>query len=102
MSTINKNDVRDVLKYLQDGKFLPEKYKFLLFEDKREVELIWNGKTNEISNVIMPFQTIERVDEPRSEKDIAIQMSLIDYTVDKRGRQMSGWTNKLSTCLARQ
>jgi DNA modification methylase len=95
MSTINKNDVRDVLKYLQDGKFLPEKYKFLLFEDKREVELIWNGKTNEISNVIMPFQTIERVDEPRSEKDIAIQMSLIDYTVDKRGRQMSGWTNKL-------
>jgi hypothetical protein len=24
---------------------LPEKYRFLLFEDKREVELVWNGKT---------------------------------------------------------
>jgi len=27
---------------------LPEKYRFLLFEEKREVELVWNGKTNEV------------------------------------------------------
>ena len=26
------------------GKPLPEKYRFMLFEDKREVELVWNGK----------------------------------------------------------
>jgi len=27
------------------GKPLPDKYRFLLFENKREVELVWNGKT---------------------------------------------------------
>ena len=27
----------------------------LLFEDKREVELVWNGKTSEVSNIVLPF-----------------------------------------------
>ena len=57
----------DVVKYLEKGRDLPEKYRFLLFEDKREVELVWNGKTNEVTNVVLPFQTIEHVDEPRKE-----------------------------------
>ena len=32
--------------------------RFLLFDDKREVELVWNGKTGEVSNVVLPFQVI--------------------------------------------
>ena len=47
---------------------MPDRYRFLLFEDKREVELVWNGKTNEICNIVLPFQTIEQVDEPRAEQ----------------------------------
>jgi len=27
------------------------------------VELVWNGKTNEVCNVVLPFQLIEQVDE---------------------------------------
>jgi hypothetical protein len=27
------------------------KYRFLPFADKREMELIWNGKSNEINNI---------------------------------------------------
>ena len=38
------------------GKPLPDKYRFLLFDEKREVELVWNGKTNEVCNVVLPFQ----------------------------------------------
>ncbi|MBN1151340.1 site-specific DNA-methyltransferase [candidate division WOR-3 bacterium] len=87
------NEIRDINRYLEQGKPLPEKYRFLLFEDKREVELVWNGKTNEVCNVVLPFQVIEQVDEPRAEKDINIQGSLFD--VDFRGRQLKGWTNKL-------
>ena len=64
----------------------------MLFEDKREVELVWNGKTNRICNVVLPFQTIEHVDEPRSEEDKNIQESLFD---PETGRQLKGWTNKL-------
>lgn len=90
---LTDNEIRDITKYLEEGKPLPEHYRFLLFEDKREVELVWNGKTNEVTNVVLPFQVIEHVDEPRAEKDTKLQMSLFD--IDDRGRQLKGWTNKL-------
>jgi len=88
---LSENEKRDVIKYIQSGKLLPDKYRFLLFDDKREVELVWNGKSNEICNIVLPFQVIEQVDEPRSEKDTKMQMDLFDF----RGRQKSGWSNKL-------
>ncbi|MDO9538086.1 MAG: site-specific DNA-methyltransferase [Thermoplasmata archaeon] len=91
---LNENEIRDIAKYLAEGKPLPEKYRFLLFEDKREVELVWNGKTNEVTNVVMPFQTIEVVDEPRKEI-VEGQAKLFDFGIDERGRQLKGWTNKL-------
>ena len=37
--------------------------------DKRGVELIWNGKNSEVSNIVLHFRVIEQVDEPRTEKD---------------------------------
>jgi hypothetical protein len=90
---LSDNEKRDIVKFIEAGKPLPDKYRFLLFEDNREVELVWNGKTNEVTNVVLPFQTIEQVDEPRSEKEIKMQRSLFD--IDSRGRQLKGWTNKL-------
>ncbi|MFA6344276.1 MAG: site-specific DNA-methyltransferase, partial [Candidatus Gracilibacteria bacterium] len=89
---LTDNEKRDVIKYLEAGKPLPEKYRFLLFDDDREVELLWNGKTNEVTNVVLPFQVIEQIDEPRSDEKFGnAQGSLFDMT----GRQISGWTNKL-------
>ncbi len=93
---LTANEIRDIAQYLEAGKSLPEKYRFLLFEDKREVELVWNGKTSEVCHVVLPFQVIEQVDEPRSEEDqkrADMQMSFLD--VDERGRQLKGWSNKL-------
>lgn len=92
---LSDHQIRDINRYLQEGKPLPDLYRFLLFEDKREVELVWNGKTNEVTNVVLPFQTIEQVDEPRAEStaDTKAQLTLFDF--DQRGRQIQGWTNKL-------
>ncbi len=42
---LTDTEERDLIKLIEQGKPLPEKYRFLLFEDKREVELVWNGKT---------------------------------------------------------
>ena len=93
MPRLTEQEQQDILRYLEADKPLPDKYRFLLFEDKREVELVWNGKTNEVTNVVLPFQVIEQVDEPRAEKpeDTSLQLSLFD----ERGRQLTGWTNKL-------
>ena len=29
-----------------------------------KLELVWNGKSNEVCNIVLPFQVIEQVDEP--------------------------------------
>ena len=90
---LTDSEKREILKLIETDKALPDKYRFLLFDDKREVELVWNGKTNEVTNLVLPFQVIEQVDEPRAEKpaDTASQMDLFDF----RGRQNSGWTHTL-------
>ncbi len=69
MPRLTDPEKQDIIRYLEADRPLPDKYRFLLFEDKREVELVWNGKTNEVTNVVLPFQVIEQVDEPRAEGD---------------------------------
>ena len=90
---LTDNEKREILKYIEADKPLPDKYRFLLFDDKREVELIWNGKTNDVTKIVLPFQVIEQVDEPRAEKpeDLGRFIDLFDT----RGRQKVGWVNKL-------
>ncbi|MBW2630585.1 MAG: site-specific DNA-methyltransferase [Deltaproteobacteria bacterium] len=93
MARLTEQEQQEIIRYIEADKPLPDKYRFLLFEDKREVELVWSGKTSEVCNIVLPFQVIEQVDEPRAEKpeDTAAQLSLFD----ERGRQLKGWTNKL-------
>jgi DNA modification methylase len=89
---LSENEKRDIIKYLEAGKSLPEKYRFLLFKDDREVELVWNGKTSEVTNVVLPFQVIEQIDEPREGKEFGdVNLGLFDTS----GKQITGWTNKL-------
>ena len=87
---LTDTEKRDLIKLIEAGKPLPEKYRFLLFEDKREVELVWNGKSREVCTTILPFQTLEHIDEPRKEERDDDELGL-----DTGGRQVKGWTNKL-------
>ncbi len=87
---LSETEKRDLIKLIEAGKPLPEKYRFLLFADKREVELVWNGKTRDVCTTVLPFQTLEHIDEPRKEKRDTEELGL-----DTGGRQINGWTNKL-------
>ena len=91
---ISDHELRDITNNLKKGIPLDDKYRFLLFGDKREVELVWNGKSGEVSNVVLPFQTIEQVDEPRK-GDSGEEKQVTLFDIDEGGRQLSGWTNKL-------
>lgn len=65
----------------------------MLFGERHEAELIWPGKTHELTSVVLPFQSIEQIDEPRSEAAPA-QSDL--FQMDQAtGRQTGGWTHKL-------
>lgn len=95
MLKLTEQEKQEIVRFIEAGRELPEKYRFLLFEDKREVELVWNGKSNEVCTIVLPFQTIEQVDEPRAEKPSEAEMQMNLFDVDARGRQLKGWTNKL-------
>lgn len=86
---------RDLIKLIEQGKPLPEKYRFLLFADKREVELVWNGKTREVCTTVLPFQSLEHIDEPRKERASGVSPEVQTDLLDLSGRQIKGWTNKL-------
>ena len=82
---------REIVACVEAGRPLPEKYRFLLFASARQAELVWNGKSAEVCNVVLPFQSIEQVDCPRAEKTIEAQPDFFT----PGGRQLRGWSNKL-------
>tara|TARA_Y100000591_G_C21843895_1_gene707437 strand:- start:669 stop:2840 length:2172 start_codon:yes stop_codon:yes gene_type:complete len=88
---LTDNEKRDLVKLIEENKNLPEKYRFLLFDESKQIELNWNGKSDDLTNIDLPFQVIEQVDEPRTEKIKLAQSSFDFYS----GRQTDGWTNKL-------
>jgi hypothetical protein len=51
MSRLTPQELQEVQRFLAEDKPLPEKYRFLLFEDKREEKLVFNGKSNNNSNL---------------------------------------------------
>ena len=88
---ISDKEKNEIINYVKAGKYLPEKYKFLIFEEQDDVSLTWLEKEFKITNVNLPFQSIEHVDTPRSEENVSLQKDLFDFS----GRQLKGWTNKL-------
>ncbi len=91
---LTEREKEDIKALIDAGQPLPLRYRAVLFAEAREMELIWPGKTNEVTNVILPFQSIEQIDEPRTE----VRVGHIDdlFAMDAAsGRQSGGWTNKL-------
>jgi adenine-specific DNA-methyltransferase len=90
---LTEKEKEEIKALIDRGEPLPAKYRHVLFSEPHEAELIWPGKTHEATNVVLPFQSIEQIDEPRSET-AATQADL--FQMDRvTGRQSGGWTNKL-------
>ena len=89
---LTPQEKEEILRHINAGRPLPDKYRFRLFEEARQAELTWNGKTDAVCDVVLPFQTIEQVDEPRSETQVKQQLDLFD---PQTGRQLTGWSTKL-------
>ena len=64
---ISDEDKALIADHLARGEPLPDRFRFTLFREPREAELIWPGKTHEVTRAVLPFQTIEQIDEPRAE-----------------------------------
>ncbi|WP_448539248.1 DNA methyltransferase [Schleiferia thermophila] len=86
LSDTEKNRIIELIKA---GSPLPKEYIYKLFADEEDVFLFWNGRKEEVTNVALPFHSIEHIDEPRKETNQLPEL------FDFRGRQLKGWTNKL-------
>ncbi len=86
---LSENEKELIINEIKAGRTLPKEYIYKLFADDEDVFLFWNGRNEKVTNAILPFHSIENIDEPR--KDENAGNSLFDL----RGRQIKGWTNKL-------
>jgi len=92
--TLTDKEKQEVLSLIQSGQSLPKDYIYKLFADEEDVFLFWNGRKEEVTNVALPFHSIEHIDEPRQEAKAREEQTSM-FEVDSRGRQLKGWTNKL-------
>jgi hypothetical protein len=67
MPRLTDQERQEIIRFIEADKPLPAKYRTTLFADSPEVELVWQGKTSEVTSVVLPFQSIEQIDEPRAE-----------------------------------
>jgi DNA modification methylase len=88
---LSDSEIRDITKALEAGIPIADKYRYMIFKEARQVELVWNGKNTYVQDVVIPFQVIEHIDEPRDEVKLQLQQSLFDTS----GKKVQGWSNKL-------
>jgi len=91
---LKENEKQEILGFIQEGKSLPKEYIYKLIADDEDVFLFWNGRNENVTNAVLPFHSIEHIDEPRKEEQ---STGFTDdlFTTDFQGRQLKGWTNKL-------
>ena len=46
MPRLTEQEQQEIIRFIEADKPLPDKFRFLLFDEKREVELVWNGCGN--------------------------------------------------------
>lgn len=89
---LNDTDKNRIIELIKAGEKLPKEFIYKLFADEEDVFLFWNGRKEDVTNIALPFHSIEHIDEPRKEEKKAGDMFEM---FDTRGRQLKGWTNKL-------
>ncbi|CAA9889648.1 DNA adenine methyltransferase YhdJ [Candidatus Methylobacter favarea] len=91
---MTEQDRDRILELIKAGEKLPKEYIYKLFADEEDVFLFWNGRKEEVTNIALPFHSIEHIDVPRKEADRKGDNFDL-FATDLRGRQQKGWTNKL-------
>ena len=91
---LTENEKQEILGFIQEGKSLPKEFIYKLIADDEDVFLFWNGRNEKVTNAVLPFHSIEHIDEPRKEEQ---SKGFTDdlFSTDFQGRQLKGWTNKL-------
>lgn len=91
---LSNSEKQQIIVSIKEGRPLPKEYIYKLYADDEDVFLFWNGRNETVTNAVLPFHSIEHIDEPRQEKQPKGVMDDL-FATDFQGRQLKGWTNKL-------
>ena len=91
---LTESEKNEIIELIKQGNPLPKEYIYKLYADDEDVFLFWNGRNEIVTNAVLPFHSIEHIDEPRREEQ---PKGMTDdlFATDFQGRQLKGWTNKL-------
>ena len=89
---LSKKERELLANLIVEGRRIPARYAPSVLESGKDLELVWLGKSDFVDRSVLPFQSIEQIDEPRL--DDSETSSLFDL-ISKSGRQSGGWSNKL-------
>lgn len=89
---LSQSDRELLAKVILEGRRIPAKYAPSVIESSPEMELVWAGKSDKVEQIVLPFQSVEIIDEPRTE--FGQIDDLFSVNADS-GRQGGGWSNKL-------
>ncbi len=94
LSEVEKKKIIDLIK---ENQPLPKEFLYKLYKEQEDVFLFWNGRNEQTTNVVLPFHSIEQIDEPRKEEGRVEKSGDLQFGFgfDEEGRQLKGWTNKL-------
>lgn len=91
MPELTIEEKQEIAACLAAGESLPDRYRFLLFENKSGVELLWEGKTDAVCQEALPLQIEQRFMPERPDSGPEAQRK----DEDEAGARESGWLNKL-------
>src|SRR3989338_1915886 len=94
---LSETEKKKIIELIKDNQPLPKEFLYKLYKEQEDVFLFWNGRNEQTTNVVLPFHSIEQIDEPRKDEGRVEKSGDLQFGLgfDAEGRQLKGWTNKL-------
>jgi len=94
---LTEEEKQKIIELIKNNQPLPKEYIYKLYKDQEDVFLFWNGRSENVTNVVLPFHSIEYIDEPRKEEGLRIGSDDLQFGLDLelKGKKQTDWTNKL-------
>jgi len=67
-NSLSDKEKEQVIALIKEGKSIPKELLYRMTKDEEDVFLFWNGRSEEVTNAVMPFHSIEYIDEPKRGK----------------------------------
>ena len=67
-TNLTESEKNEIIEWIKQGSPLLKESIYKLYDDDEDVFLFWNGRSETVTNAVLPFHSIEHIDEPRKER----------------------------------